>query len=162
MDTQITEATHQADVDQIVATLFLSMLATEVSPAQEDPPRGEDVITSVMPFAGHVGKGTWSLSAIGPRRAASPSVFLQTEEIDEFSEDIPSTIAELANIIAGNLAKVVLPPGVSIGTPSIIQGKDYTVRVCGGKTICHRAFATDAGGFLLRLIEKRDHTEGKP
>lgn len=160
MDTQITEATHQADVDQIVATLFLSMLATEVSPAQEDPPRGEDVITSVMPFAG-TWKGDLVLECHWPQARRFAQRFLQTEEIDEFSEDIPSTIAELANIIAGNL-KSVLPPGVSIGTPSIIQGKDYTVRVCGGKTICHRAFATDAGGFLLRLIEKRDHTEGKP
>ncbi|MGB9199518.1 MAG: chemotaxis protein CheX [Terriglobales bacterium] len=160
MDTQIREATYQADVDQIVATLFLTMLATEASPAQEDPPRGQDVITSVMPFAG-TWKGDLVLECHWPQARCFAQRFLQTDEIDEFSEDIPSTIAELANIIAGNL-KSVLPPGVSIGTPSIIQGKDYTVRVCGGKTICHRAFATDAGGFLLRLIEKRDHTEGKP
>ncbi len=159
MDTKIAENTYQADVDQIVATLFLTMLATEASPTPEDPPRGQDVITSVMPFAG-TWKGDLVLECQWPQARCFAKRFLQTEDIDEFSEDIPSTIAELANIIAGNV-KSVLPPGVSIGTPSIIQGKDYTVRVCGGKTLCHRAFSTDAGGFLLRLIEKQDNTEGK-
>jgi len=159
METQIVANTYQAEVDQIVAALFLSMLATEVSPTQDDPPRGDDMITSVMPFAGPW-KGELLLECHRLQARCFAKRFLQTEEIDDSSDDIPSTVAELANIIAGNL-KSLLPAGVSMGTPSIIEGKHYTVRICGGKTICHRAFATDVGPFLLRLIEKRENMENE-
>jgi CheY-specific phosphatase CheX len=159
METQIVENSYQAEVDQIVANLFLTMLGMEVSPALESPPRGDDIITSVMPFAG-TWKGHLVLECHWPEARCFAKRFLQSEDIDEFSEDIPSTVAELANIIAGNL-KGVLPAGVSIGTPSIIEGKNYTIRVWGGKTICHRAFVTDAGTFVLRLIEEREQMGDK-
>src|ERR1017187_4925561 len=102
METQIVENSYQAEVDQIVANLFLTMLGMEVSPALESPPRGDDIITSVMPFAG-TWKGDLVLECRWPEARCFAKRFLQSEDIDEFSEDIPSTVAELANIIAGNL-----------------------------------------------------------
>ena len=102
-----------------------------------------------MPFAG-TWKGDLVLECHWPQARCFAQRFLQTEDIDEFSEDIPSTVAELANIIAGNL-KSVLPAGVSIGTPSIFEGKDYSIRVWGGKTICHRAFVDRRGRVPVEI-----------
>ena len=159
METGIVGNCYQEEVDQIVANLFLTMLGTEVSPSPQFPCRVDNIITTVMPFAG-AWKGDLILECHWPQARRFAKRFLQIEDIDDFSEDIPSTVAELANIIAGNL-KSVLPAGVSIGTPSIIEGKDYSIRVWGGKTICHRAYVTDAGDFLLRLIEKCEQKDGK-
>jgi CheY-specific phosphatase CheX len=158
METQILENTYQADLDQIVGDLFRSMLETEASPTEQFPPPGEDVITAFMAFAGPW-KGDLVLECQRPQAVSFAKRFLQSEDLDEFSEDISSSIAELTNIIAGNL-KVVLPAGVSMGTPSIIEGKNYTIRVCGGRTACHRAYVTDAGAFLVRLIEDTKQIEG--
>ncbi|MFY9647627.1 MAG: chemotaxis protein CheX [Terriglobales bacterium] len=159
MGTQIVQNSYQSEIDQIVGDLFRTMLGTEASPTEEEPPLGEEVITSVIAFAGEW-KGDLVLECHRTQAHSFAKRFLQSEDIDESSEDVPSTIAELANIIAGNL-KVVLPTGVNMGTPSTIEGKDYTVRICGGTTLCKRAFVTDAGAFLLRLIEAHPHMDGK-
>jgi CheY-specific phosphatase CheX len=120
---------------------------------------GEDVITALMAFAGPW-KGDLVLECHRPQAHCFAKRFLQADDLPESSEDVAGTIAELSNIIAGNL-KVFLPAGVSIGTPSIIEGSNYTVHICGGRVIHDRAFATDAGIFLLRLIEDEKHGEGE-
>ena len=158
METQKLQTSYQGEIDQIVGDLFRTMLGTEAAPTEECPPGGTDVITAFMAFTGPW-KGDLVLECHRPQALCFAKRFLQCDDIDELGEDIPSTVAELANIIAGNL-KVILPTGVNIGTPSIIEGKDYTIRVCGGRIIHQRAFATDAGPFLVRLIEDPKQREG--
>ena len=157
METQAPPNAYQAELEQIVVDLFRSMLATEVAASEQDLPAGDDVITALMPFAGSW-QGDLVLECHRGQAHSFSKRFLQSEDLDEHSEDVPSTIAELSNIIAGNL-KVVLPPGVKMSTPSIIEGKDYKVRICGGKLIYRQVFATDAGPFLLRLMENARQSE---
>lgn len=147
----MTDNAYQAELDEIVGNLFRTMLGTEVLPTTECPPPGEDVITALLAFAGSW-KGELIFECHRPQAHCFAKRFLQSDDLDASSEDIPSTVAELANIIAGNL-KGVMPAGVNIGTPSVIVGREYTVRVCCGKTVHHRAFTTDTGGFRLRLVE---------
>lgn len=159
METQTPESTYQAAIDQIVGDLFRTMLATEVSPTTQSPAPGKDVITAFLPFAGPW-QGELVLECHRPQAVCFARRFLQSDDLEEFSEDIPGTVAELANIIGGNL-KVVMPTGIVMGTPSIIEGTDYTIRLCGGKSVCDRAYSTDAGAFNIRLIEDPGHSGGK-
>jgi chemotaxis protein CheX len=46
-------------------------------------------------------------------------------------EDVRDALGELANMVAGNL-KSVLPRGVGISMPSVVEGTDYSLKVCGG------------------------------
>ena len=151
METKLIENVHQEDLDHIVDDLFRTMLATEVTPVAEYLPSDEALITAIIPFAGPW-KGDLVLECRRPQARYYAQRFLQIEDLDETSDDIPSTLGELANIVAGNL-KVVLPKGVTMGTPSLIEGKDYTVRVCGGKTVCCRSYSTDVGSFLVGVID---------
>ena len=67
------------------------------------------------------------------------------------AEDARDSLAELCNVLAGNL-KPLLPPGVGLSTPSVVKGADYTLRVCGD-TLCERLhFADQAGDFRVTLI----------
>jgi len=72
---------------------------------------------------------------------------------------VVSTVAELSNIVAGNL-KAILPPGVNISTPSVIHGDNYDVQVYRGKMINRTVFTTDAGPFEIRLIESQSTSKG--
>jgi chemotaxis protein CheX len=66
-------------------------------------------------------------------------------------EDARDSIAEICNVLAGNL-KPLLPPGAGLSTPSVVKGGDYSLRVrCD--TLCERLhFADPAGDFRVTLI----------
>ena len=141
----------EAEINQTVRDLFQTMLELDAAPTTEAMPKGQSMITAVIAFAGPW-KGDLVLECGRPQALRFAQRFLQMDDLEEGSEDVTSSIAELSNIVAGNL-KVVLPAGVSLGTPSLIEGVDYAVRVYGGKLINHTVYTTDAGSFSIRLIE---------
>jgi len=67
------------------------------------------------------------------------------------AEDARDTLAELCNVLAGNL-KPLLPPGVGLSTPSVVKGADYTLRVRGNTLRERLHFADTAGDFRVTLI----------
>jgi CheY-specific phosphatase CheX len=142
---------YESEINETVRDLFETMLATKAEPTTHPAPKGTDTITAIMAFAGSW-KGDLLLECGRAQALAFAQRFLQTDDLDSHSEDVTSTVAEMSNIIAGNL-KVVLPPGVSMGTPSVVEGANYDVRVCGGKVINETFFVTDAGPFAIRLVE---------
>ncbi len=142
---------YEAEINETVRDLFETMLATKAEPTANAIPRGADTITAIMAFAGSW-KGDLLLECGRVQALAFAQRFLQADDLDPHSEDVTSTVAEMSNIIAGNL-KVVLPAGVSMGTPSVVEGANYDVRICGGKVINETFFVTDAGPFAIRLIE---------
>jgi hypothetical protein len=67
-------------------------------------------------------------------------------------DDARDGLGELTNVIAGNL-KPLLPPGVGLSLPSVVQGSDYSLRLCGGnlsETLC---FEDRFGPFRISLVE---------
>jgi CheY-specific phosphatase CheX len=141
---------YESEIHQAVQELFSTMLNTEVTPAEQCEKTGLDMITAIIAFAGPW-KGDLVLECGRPQALAFAQRFLQSDELDSFSEDIISPVAELANIIAGNL-KVVLPQGVTISTPSVVQGDRYDIRIYGSTLVNRCVFVTDAGPFEVRLI----------
>ena len=142
---------YAEEINETVSELFNTMLNTEALPTTETVVRDHEFITAIMAFA-----GPWTGDLLVECGRAQALIFaqrfLQADDLDEHGEEVVSTIGELSNIIAGNL-KVVLPPGVSMSTPSIIEGTRYDVRIQGGKIVNDTIFKTDAGLFAIRLIE---------
>ena len=158
MENVIQPRSYETEINETVGELFWTMLNTEAIPADETALPGKDVITAIIAFA-----GSWSgdlvLECCSAQALAFARRFLQSEEITEVGEDVISTVAELSNIVAGNL-KAVFPSGTSISTPSVIEGGNYDVRVYRGKLVNHTIFTTDAGPFSVRLIETSSLKKG--
>jgi hypothetical protein len=55
-------------------------------------------------------------------------------------------------MMAGNL-KPLLPPGVGVSIPSVVQGSDYSLRICGGNLFETVQFADALGTFRITLVE---------
>jgi chemotaxis protein CheX len=70
------------------------------------------------------------------------------------NDDVRDALGELANMVAGNL-KAVLPPGVAISMPSVVEGTDYSLRICGGNDVSRMTFASELGKFRITLVEMR-------
>ena len=67
-------------------------------------------------------------------------------------DDVRDGVGEVANVIAGNL-KALLPPGAGLSIPSVVQGADYSVRICGGNQFERVTFAAPGGLFRITLVE---------
>ncbi len=67
-------------------------------------------------------------------------------------EDVRDALGELANVIAGNL-KPLLPPGVGLSMPSVVQGADYRFGVIGSTLREQISFADSTGEFRIALVE---------
>jgi chemotaxis protein CheX len=158
MERQPLQHSYEAEINQTVGDLFRTMLNTDVTPTSDSVPPGQDMVTAMMAFAG-AWKGNLVLACHRTQALRFAQRFLQCDDLDESSDDVSSSLAELSNIIAGNL-KAVMPSGVNIGTPSVIEGQNYAVRICGGKVINHTVFTTDAGPFSVRLIEDASLSKG--
>ena len=151
MDNQTAEHSYESEINETVSDVFGTMLNTEATPTSDGTLPGKDLVTAIIAFAG-AWNGDLVLGCCRAQALIFARRFLQCDELTEVGEEVISTIAELSNIVAGNL-KVVLPSGTNISTPSVIEGGDYDVRVYRGKIIHHTVFTTDAGPFTVRLIE---------
>jgi hypothetical protein len=57
-------------------------------------------------------------------------------------------------MIGGNL-KAMLPRGVALSMPSVVEGSDYSLRVCGGNNFSRTTFSSELGEFRITLVEMR-------
>src|SRR5690349_13814435 len=138
------EQAYAAEIDTIVGETFETMLATNVVQNGETCDT-ESAITALVTFAGDW-RGVLTFECAAQPAIGFAQRFLQDESISEMNGDVCDSLGELANIVAGNL-KSVLAPGLSLGTPSIVEGKDYHVRFCGGRVVTRRNFSTELGPF---------------
>jgi hypothetical protein len=72
---------------------------------------------------------------------------------EEVDDDVRDCMGELANMLGGNL-KSVLPLGVVLSMPSVVEGSDHSLRVCAGHAVVERvAYRSPAGVFWITLVE---------
>ena len=67
-------------------------------------------------------------------------------------EDALDGLGELTNVIAGNL-KPALPSGVVLSIPSVIEGADYRLKICGGNIHETLYFEDEMGQFRVTLVQ---------
>jgi hypothetical protein len=75
-------------------------------------------------------------------------------------DDVRDSLGEIASMLAGSL-KSVLPPGVGLSMPSVVEGADYSLRICGGNLAERAAFLSDAGLFWVTMIELVETARGR-
>jgi chemotaxis protein CheX len=73
-------------------------------------------------------------------------------------EDVRDSLGELANMLAGNL-KSVLPSGVVLSMPSVIEGSDYSLQICGKRSIERVPFWSTEDIFGVTLVEIFDTSD---
>jgi chemotaxis protein CheX len=150
MDTALTEETFAQVIEQIVETVFQTMMGLDVQPSDAPwPPKGE-IITA-------------SISLTGPWKGAVlvecplPEALLFTRRLagltpTELTDDVRDAIGELANMVGGNL-KSILPGGVELSLPSVVWGSDYRVGFCRAGVAHRWVFTGPDATFGVVLIE---------
>ncbi|MFN7923481.1 MAG: chemotaxis protein CheX [Bryobacteraceae bacterium] len=141
---------YRADMIQIVSGVFQTMVKLPVQQVEADwfPEPGR--LTGVIYFAGQ-----WRgavLVELRPEQAFEITRRLGAPLPTSVNEDVIDALGELANMIGGNM-KSVMPRGVGLSIPSVVEGPRYTLRICGDHSLARFAFASDIGQFWVTLVE---------
>jgi chemotaxis protein CheX len=143
------EQSYEEQIGEVVGSVFRTMLEADVSTTPQELP--DPSVTALIAFGGKW-SGGFELRLDYASAVTLAQRFLQADDMNEFNDDVRDAIGELANVIAGNL-KAILPLGTTLGAPSIVEGKDYAIRICGQHVVGASSFASDLGSFDIRLVE---------
>lgn len=146
----VTEA-YREDAIRVVGDVFRTMLRLEVEPVEAPWPPEDELVNVTIHYAG-AWKGALLLECTPEQACFFMGRLLGIEPPEELNDDVRDAVGELANMIAGNL-KPVLPPGVALSMPTLVEGTDYALRVLGGNLASMVAFGCPAGVFWVTLIE---------
>ena len=139
----------------VVQEIFSTMLGTQVTPFESSEVRelSHPVVGAVY-FAGNW-KGAVLLECERPLSFALTAQLMSIKQPDSLDDDVRDTMGEIVNMIAGNL-KSSLPSGTHLSMPSVVEGSQFTLRVCGGNESIRMDFDSSRGPFSLTLVEMAD------
>jgi chemotaxis protein CheX len=149
---------YQAEINQIVSDVFSTMLRADVEPvAGAAAHLPSPTVTAAIFFAGNW-KGA-VLVECSVRQACRWTAHLTAVTPNDpphsVNDDVRDAMGELVNMIGGNL-KSVLPHGVGLSMPTLVEGNDYAVKLCGGNLVNRRQFRSEFEPFAVTLVEVVD------
>jgi chemotaxis protein CheX len=143
----------EAEIEQFVADIWSTLLNMEVSPTDIPfAPKGkENTLAGCVQIAGEW-QGTVAIYApieLGHKIAATMFGLDVADVDDQKAKDI---IAEITNIIAGNI-KAILPAPCSISLPSVAI-TDFDLYHPGSQPVCAVNFECEGMGFQVVMLQE--------
>jgi chemotaxis protein CheX len=147
---------HREQMVQLFGDVFRTMLRIEISPEAEEAAAShlaaaDPVVTSAVYFAGSW-KGATLLECSLDTAIFFTGRLMSGSDPSGFDDDVRDCLGELANMLGGNI-KAILPDGVELSIPTVIEGRNYSVRLCGAHSFARMPFASEAGPFVVILVE---------
>jgi len=142
---------YREDLARIVVSVFQTMLQLEIAPTETAWTPAPDALTAAIYFAG-TWKGAVLLECTRPQAFEFTHRLMSIDPPASINDDVRDALGELANMLAGNL-KSILPHGIGLSMPSVVEGTDYSLRVCGGSLIDRLPYSSPLGVIWVTLIE---------
>ena len=142
---------HTQDLEQVVGSVFSTMMAVDIGPSPLPCPDNDGLLTSAVYLSGPW-NGAICLHCFPDLACRLAGCFLGLPASQALDDDVRDVMGEIANMIAGNL-KCTMSPGVQLSTPLVAGGGEarsgnWTVRVFSS------AFASGAGPFWLLMLTR--------
>ena len=144
-------STYEALTVHIVQDVFETMLRYQIQESSEDYSPRMNLVTSAIFFAG-AWKGAVVLECSEGEARFFTECLMGIPRPAYMDDDVRDAMGEVINMIGGNL-KSVLPPGVSLSMPSVLEGPDYAYRICGLNQTVRFSFRGEAGPLWVTLVQ---------
>jgi chemotaxis protein CheX len=139
-----------SELAQIVESVFAAMLNLEVGECGTPWFPGEGRLTAAVHLAGDW-NGVVLLECDRGQACQFAGRFLSMDPPATVDDVVRDMLGELANMIGGNL-KSVLSRGIHLSMPSVVDGSDYSLRVCGAGVRERLAFQCANGPFWITVL----------
>ena len=146
-----TELQNSSDEElaQVVRSVFDTMLGLEVEPSPGDMALQSGVLTAIVFVTGqHAGAVVIHCPYYQACRFTGR--FLGKVPPASVNDDVLDVLGELANMVAGNLKRRLLP-GAHLSIPSVIEGSDAILTLLW-RTAHRRVFDTEVGAFGISIV----------
>ena len=140
-----------SEVAQIVESVFATMLSLEVSQFGTPWYPGDDRLTSALHLAGDW-NGAVLLECNRRQSCRFAGRFLSIDPPEAVDDVVRDVLGELANIIGGNLKCVLTHGVIRLSMPSVVDGSNYSLRVCGAEIRESIAFQCSEGSFWVTVL----------
>jgi chemotaxis protein CheX len=143
-------ATYVSEIEQIVQMIFETMLAMEVNrTGNEDDYDTHRLLGTIQITGENPVSVVLGVSDGVVRDAAATMLQLPCEEVSD--EDERDVVAELANMIGGNL-KSMIQGASHLSLPTVVEGRNLGLQVPGAEMVDDVVFQCVSGTLRVRLF----------
>jgi chemotaxis protein CheX len=139
---------------QIVESVFMTMMSLDVSPSGASWKPAGDRLTSFVHLT-----GDWNGAVLldcNPQQACQfAGRILSMDPPGIVDDDVRDVLGELANMIGGNM-KCCMPAGVQLSMPTVMEGRDYDMRICGSQVLERVALQCAEGHFWVTILVTKE------
>lgn len=147
--------TYRQPAVRAVGEIFRTMIETETWPLAETPsPVHEHPIVGAVYLAGEW-RGALLLETWTEQAVVWTHRLMSVPEPLSLDDDVRDCVGELTNMVAGNL-KSLLPVETVLSMPSVIEGRQFTLRLIGDHQKIKVDFASPEGPFSITLVQLTD------
>ncbi len=137
---------------EIVKSVFLTMMDLDLSSSEKTWHPGGDRLTSFVQLTGEW-NGAVLLECSRQQACHFAGRILAMEPPETVDDDVRDVLGELANMIGGNM-KCGMTPGVRLSMPTVLDGSDYDLRVCGSQVRERLAFQCGDSHFWVTVLSE--------
>ena len=150
----------EINVGSIVQTIFSTMLDLPVEVVEKPEVAPSERITSSVYL-----EGTWngavSMQCSREQACRFAAQFLAIDPPAEVDDEVRDVIGEIANMVGGNF-KASMGADVRLSLPSVIDGSDYEIRVCGSAAREDVWFSADGNYFCVSVLTNQGTRTSRP
>ena len=137
-------------LEPIVESVFITMMNLEVSLSDAPWHHSGERLTSFVHLT-----GDWNGAVLLECNRQQACIFagriLSMDPPETVDDDVRDVLGELANMISGNM-KCGMATGVRLSMPTVMEGSDYELRICGSEVLERLAFDCMAGPFWVTVL----------
>jgi chemotaxis protein CheX len=153
MPSEIIVQILSSELAQIVESVFATMMSLDATRSGASWFPSADHLTSAVHLAGDW-NGAVLLECDRRQACRFAGRFLSMDPPETVDDVVRDVLGELVNMIGGNL-KCVLTQGIRLSMPSVVDGSDYSLRVCGAEVRERLAFDSAEGLFWISVLAMR-------
>lgn len=153
-------STYYDAIAQIAQDVFQTMLDYPVSCSEEESSQVTDAVTAAI-FLSGTWKGAVILECSQSEASGFTARLMKISEPAGINDDVRDALGEIVNMIGGNM-KSILPAGVSLSIPSVLDGADYAYRICGANQKETMFFRGELGLFRITLVQMNEAGKQRP
>ncbi len=142
---------QRGEIAQIVESIWAAMLGLAVLPCELPWSPGPDRLSAAVHLTGEW-NGAVLIEGDGPLACRLAGRFLSQPASPAVDDVVRDVLGELANMIGGNL-KCALCQGIHLSMPTVIDGSNYGLRICGSQIRETLAFVCPDGQFWVTTLE---------
>ena len=139
---------------QIVESVFLTMMDLELTSSEKPWHPGGERLTSFVQLTGDW-NGAVMIECSRQQACQFAGRILAMDPPDAVDDDVRDVLGELANMIGGNMKCGMSATGVRLSMPTVMDGTDCDLRICGSEVQDRLAFQCADGHFWVTVLTTR-------